>query len=176
MASASEKVSQAAPTASIAASSSVASPSYSFFGTKPMEKPVEKEKPRTGNCVYIESPFSGSSDEDMKKNIRYGQYIIQDCLKRGESPFLSHLLYTQLPKTGFVRNTEQLAADAAAEFVSKQQSVKLAYEWRARANKTIVYTDRGITSGMASGVNHAYAVGSEVEFRSIPDIEKKLNE
>lgn len=41
--------------------------------------------------VVVESPFAG----DIQKNIEYARKCMADCLKRGEAPFASHLLYTQ---------------------------------------------------------------------------------
>lgn len=41
--------------------------------------------------VIVESPLSG----DFARNQRYARWCMLDCLKRGEAPFASHLLYTQ---------------------------------------------------------------------------------
>src|SRR3546814_12910998 len=41
--------------------------------------------------VIIESPYAG----DVEENTRYARACLQDCLRRGEAPFASHLLYTQ---------------------------------------------------------------------------------
>ena len=41
--------------------------------------------------VIIESPFAG----DVDRNLRYARAAMRDCLLRGESPYASHLLYTQ---------------------------------------------------------------------------------
>ena len=41
--------------------------------------------------VIIESPYAG----DVERNVRYARAAMADCLKRGEAPFASHLLYTQ---------------------------------------------------------------------------------
>jgi DNA polymerase I-like protein with 3'-5' exonuclease and polymerase domains len=40
--------------------------------------------------VIVESPFAGGF-----ANVKYSRECIKDCLNRGESPFASHLLYTQ---------------------------------------------------------------------------------
>ena len=42
--------------------------------------------------VIIESPYMGN----VKSNIAYAQQCMGDSLKRGEAPFASHLLYTQI--------------------------------------------------------------------------------
>lgn len=41
--------------------------------------------------VIVESPYAG----DIERNVAYARACIADCLKRGEAPFASHLLYTQ---------------------------------------------------------------------------------
>ena len=40
--------------------------------------------------VIVESPFAGR----VEANKVYARLAIRDCLKRGEAPFASHLLYT----------------------------------------------------------------------------------
>ena len=41
--------------------------------------------------VYVESPYAG----DVERNVQYARACLADCLRRGEAPFASHLLYTQ---------------------------------------------------------------------------------
>lgn len=41
--------------------------------------------------VVLESPLSG----DFELNQRYARWCMLECLRRGEAPFASHLLYTQ---------------------------------------------------------------------------------
>jgi hypothetical protein len=40
---------------------------------------------------------------DLRRNIRYAQLCVLDCLQRGEAPFASHLLYTQVLDDGILR-------------------------------------------------------------------------
>ncbi len=42
--------------------------------------------------VIIESPYMGN----VKSNVAYARKCMSDSLLRGESPFASHLLYTQV--------------------------------------------------------------------------------
>ena len=55
--------------------------------------------------------------------------VMQDCLKRGEAPFVSHLLYTQSPHIGFVANNDPnhqcLGRDAACTFFLKRYMLKI---------------------------------------------------
>ncbi len=41
--------------------------------------------------VVLESPYNG----DVEANTTYARACVRDCLKRGEAPIASHLLFTQ---------------------------------------------------------------------------------
>lgn len=41
--------------------------------------------------VVIESPYAG----DVTRNLRYARFCVKDCIRRGEAPIASHLLFTQ---------------------------------------------------------------------------------
>jgi len=72
--------------------------------------------------VILESPYGG----DVAANVEYGRLCMQDCLRRGETPYASHLLLTH-----------------------------------------VVYTDRGISSGMAAGIADSEKQGIPVEYRTL---------
>jgi hypothetical protein len=57
--------------------------------------------------VVIESPFAG----DLARNIHYADCMMMDSLRRGESPFLGHLLY---PRVWDDTDPEQRDAGIAA--------------------------------------------------------------
>lgn len=42
--------------------------------------------------VQLESPYAG----DVARNRMYARRAMLDCLRHGEAPFASHLLYTQV--------------------------------------------------------------------------------
>ncbi len=42
--------------------------------------------------IVIESPYAG----DVERNVAYARRCLLDSLRRGEAPFASHLLYTQV--------------------------------------------------------------------------------
>ena len=44
------------------------------------------------NLVLLESPYAG----DIEANLSYARACMRDCFERGEAPFASHLLYTQM--------------------------------------------------------------------------------
>jgi hypothetical protein len=110
--------------------------------------------PRQPNrLVIVESPYFNEDPDIMLANIEYARACMTDCLIRHESPFLSHLLYTQIMDD---TNTDlrQLGIDAGLD-------------WGKVAQETIVYTDRGISNGMKYGIQRAQTDGRPVTYRSL---------
>lgn len=101
--------------------------------------------------VVIESPFSG----DQKKNINYAQDCLRDSLARGESPIASHLIYPQVLDDA--KDTE------------REQGINAGLEWGSCAELVAVYTNLGISLGMAKAIAHYAGSGLRVEFRSLSD-------
>lgn len=99
--------------------------------------------------VLLESPYAG----DVDRNLRYARDCMRDCLMRREAPFASHLLYTQ-PSVLDDHHPSERALGIEAGFV-----------WGACAEKTVVYTDLGISSGMRLGIERARREGRVIEYR-----------
>src|SRR3546814_6008941 len=104
--------------------------------------------------VIIESPYAGNVEE----NTRYARACLQDCLRRGEAPFASHLLYTQ----------PGILDDRVPD--ERELGIEAGLRWGELAEATVVYTDRGISSGMKFGIARALAQGRPVEHRTLPEI------
>lgn len=102
--------------------------------------------------VIVESPFAG----DVARNVKYAQAAVRDCLLRGEAPFASHLLYTQL---GVLRD------DVPEE---RLKGINAGLELAKRADLTVVYTDLGISRGMWAGIAAADAACRPIEVRRLP--------
>ena len=80
---------------------------------------------------------------------------LADCLRRGEAPFASHLLYTQpgvlddlIPK-------------------ERKQGIEAGLELAKRADATVVYADLGISKGMEWGIKAATEIDRPIEYRSL---------
>lgn len=99
--------------------------------------------------VIIESPLAGN----VESNIQYARNAMHDSLIRGEAPFASHLLYTQVLDDLYPKE-RVMGIDAGLHIGSF-------------ANATVVYTDRGISRGMQIGIDRAKKEGREVVYRSI---------
>lgn len=99
--------------------------------------------------VFIESPFAG----DVARNVAYLRACLADSLARGEAPYASHAIYTQ---PGVLRDEipQEREAGLAAGDV-----------WRRASELIAVYTDLGVSGGMLSGIDRAYALGLPVEER-----------
>jgi hypothetical protein len=110
----------------------------------------EQQKARH-RLVIIESPYAG----DIAKHVDYARACVRDSLLRGEAPIASHLLYTQ---PGILR-------DEIPE--ERSDGIAAGLAWRDVAEATIVYTDMGISRGMAAAIDAAKAAGSIIEYRSI---------
>jgi hypothetical protein len=76
-----------------------------------------------------------------------------DSLRRGEAPFLSHLLYPQV-----------LNEDKPEE---RKQGIEAGLAWGEAAEKTVVYLDRGLTDGMMQGLIEASIKRRRIEIRSL---------
>lgn len=101
--------------------------------------------------VILESPYAG----DVDRNTRYARACMADCLARGESPFVSHALYTQ---PGVLDDT------VPAE---RRLGIEAGFAWRSVADATVVYADLGITPGMAYGIEHAERCERDIEYRRL---------
>ena len=80
---------------------------------------------------------------------------------QGESPIASHLLYTQ---------PTILSDDIPLE---RARGIEAGHAWKIHASKFVIYTDKGISSGMEQGIATAKNIGIDVEFRSLkPEYQK----
>lgn len=103
--------------------------------------------------VIVESPYAGTSPAEVDSNVKYARRCLLDCLQRGEAPFASHLLYTQvLDDNDAAQRTFGIAAGNA---------------WIRAADAIVVYTDHSITPGMHMGIAAARQAGIAIEYRRI---------
>src|ERR1035437_6900166 len=96
-----------------------------------------KQTPMTR--VVIESPFAG----DVERNMTYAS----------EAAYASHLFFTQV--------LDDLNPD------ERQLGIEAGLEWGKAAEKTVVYIDYGISSGMKLGIKAAEEAERKIEYRRI---------
>ena len=104
--------------------------------------------------VILESPYAG----DVAANVAYARACLRDCITRGESPIASHLLLTQPGVLDDGNSAERNAGIAAGH----------AWMRLGVCDAVVVYEDRGLSSGMLSGIAAAKRAGVPVEYRKLP--------
>ena len=113
--------------------------------------------------VIIESPLGTDENGDrvdvatMQGNINYALDCMSDSLNRGEAPFASHLLYTQV------------LDDSDPE--ERRLGMNAGFAIGMLFKKAVAYTDRGISSGMTEGIKHHIRNGRVVEYRELSGYE-----
>lgn len=112
---------------------------------------MSKEKYENLKRVAIESPFAG----DVKTNIAYAKACVNDCLKRGEAPYASHLFFTQ----------DGILDDTVPD--ERMLGIMAGKAWEKAAAYTAVYIDRGISGGMTLGIKICAEMGRPVVYRSL---------
>ncbi len=106
--------------------------------------------------VIVESPFAAPTPEGIARNLAYVRAAMHDCLTRGEAPYASHALYTQ----------PGVLDDTIPE--ERTLGIEAGLAWGALAQKTVVYTDLGMSGGMKYGIERATREGRPIEYRSLP--------
>lgn len=110
-------------------------------------------------CVILESPFAGRGGTDAEKaedhaaNVEYARQALRYCALRKESALASHLLWPQC------------LDDSIPD--ERRLGIDLGLAWGREAHATVVYADRGISSGMEYGILRAFKEDRAVIVRSL---------
>jgi hypothetical protein len=109
--------------------------------------------------VVLESPYAAGTGLrgliGRWQNRRYARRCLRDSLLKDEAPLASHLLYTQ---RGVLRDSDG---------IERWRGITAGLAWMPMAEATVVYVDRGISSGMRKGIEAAKEAGRKVEYRRI---------
>jgi hypothetical protein len=106
--------------------------------------------------VIVETPYKAATKKGLKQNLKFARDCARDCLTvHCEAPFLSHLLYTQ---AGILDDNDPLG---------RQDGIDAGLAWGAVAEATVVYLDRGISTGMHYGVQNARNANRPIIFRTL---------
>lgn len=108
--------------------------------------------PKRMRRVIIESPYKGPP-EKVAEHEAYADECMLDSLRRGESPFLSHLLYTRVLND--------------ADPIERSHGLNAAKAWYHVVHAVVVYRDLGISEGMSDGIKYAVFHGKPIEYRRI---------
>jgi hypothetical protein len=109
--------------------------------------------------VILESPYASKNPDpvlaraERETNVAYARVCVADCLRRGEAPIASHLLFPGI------------LDDAKPEERKLGIAAGLAWVWVAQA--MVVYTDLGISPGMQVAIAFAEEAGIPIERRTL---------
>jgi hypothetical protein len=104
-------------------------------------------------CVVVEWPYGSLDPAVVARNLEYADACMKDCLEHGESPYLSHLLYTRVWND---LDPEQ-----------RKRGLAAAQAWIRKADAVVVYTDRGISGGMRDAIGVAADELVPIEYREL---------
>lgn len=104
--------------------------------------------------VVVESPFRVTAYYTEEQHRLYLQHCLEDCLKRGESPYASHHYLTAV-----------LDDDDPVE---RAFGFKCGWAWGACADLIAVYSDFGLSDGMKDSIEHYSKLGKRIEWRKLP--------
>jgi hypothetical protein len=101
--------------------------------------------------AMLESPLKG----DYERNRAYARACMRDALLvHGEAPFAMHLLYAQ---EGILDDTNP---------TERKLGIAAGLEWSRKADAVVVYTDLGITEGMALAIEKASSRRIPIVYRN----------
>lgn len=98
--------------------------------------------------VILESPYKGF----ILRNEAYARFAAYDCIKRGESPYASHLLCPQ-----FLNDEDEF---------ERQLGINAGFEWRIVAEYSVFYCDFGFSNGMIAALKDIKARRLKYQFRA----------
>lgn len=104
--------------------------------------------------TVIESPYAGTPYYTVEQHRLYLQHCIQDCVERGESPYASHHYLTDVLDD--------------ADPMERAFGIKCGLAWGANADVIAVYSDFGVSPGMADAIEHYQKIGKCIEWRKLP--------
>lgn len=105
--------------------------------------------------TIIESPYFNKDVNRIKYNLAYLDECMKDSmLNHNEAPYASHALYTTFLDDNILEEREF--------------GIKAGFLWRDAAEKSVVYTDLGISKGMEWGINDSVIKNKPVVYRTLP--------
>lgn len=105
--------------------------------------------------VIIESPYAATETHTVEQHIEYARQCMRDSLMRSESPYASHLLYTQ----------PNVLDDTIPE--ERKLGIEAGFMWRNVAELTVFYVDYGYSNGMLMGLQDCINKCKPYEIRKI---------
>ena len=108
--------------------------------------------------VVVESPYAG----DVEANEAYIAFAMLWCFMQGLAPFASHQSYTLI-----------LDDDDKDQ---RKLGMRAGFAWGQAAEERVVFVDRGVSSGMITGMREAVKLGQPIKYAFIePWIRRQLD-
>lgn len=87
---------------------------------------------------------------------------MRDCLMRGESPYASHLLYTQ---RGILRDEDA---------TERMKGILAGLAWGKKADLVVFYIDRGMSGGMKLAHTTHRLNKTPIEYRTLTNTPERV--
>lgn len=117
-----------------------------------VESPLHP-RPYTGVWRWLPLVRRWVEARRYERNRQYARACMRDCLRRGEAPYASHLLFDQPG----ILDDRKLA--------ERELGMQAGFAWGAAAVHVALYGDYGVSSGMLRGQARAVAAGTETSLR-----------
>lgn len=125
---------------------------------------IAVEGKRLPRVIQVESPYSTSNGKSIEENLEYARKAMWSILVMGDTPYASHLLYTQPGVLNdAIPEERELGIQAGLEMYRQKKSDACA-----------IFVENGITLGMLHGIKVALENEIPVEFRSIAFLEPEV--
>jgi hypothetical protein len=103
--------------------------------------------------VIVESPYRATAYRTVIQHREYLRLAMADCIRRGESPMASHHLYPEI-----------LDDDTPYERVL---GIRAGLAWGIHADAVCVYSQLGVSPGMAQAIQFYKGADKPIEWRGI---------
>lgn len=101
----------------------------------------------------MESPYAATPYRTLEQHREYLRMAMADCIRRGESPMASHHLLPAI-----------LMDDSPYE---RQLGIRAGLAWGVHAAAICVYSQLGVSPGMAQAISAYKDMGKPIEWRGI---------
>jgi hypothetical protein len=115
--------------------------------------------------VIIESPLSPGNGRTVEQHEEYARDCLYDCLRRGEAPLASHLLYTQVLDDRDPHQRRQ-GIEAGLAWYNVLSVAQISHRREIKPT-CVVYVDHGISGGMLEGIARARELGCDIQMRRL---------
>ncbi len=105
--------------------------------------------------VIVESPFKATGYYSEEQHRLYLMHALADCYMRGEAPFASHHLATEV-------------LDDSTPY-ERALGIRCGLAWGKHCDLVAVYSDLGVSSGVKEAISFYKSLGKPIEWRTLPD-------